>query len=209
MDPITLVLAALGVAAGFGANIVVTKKKLGSAQDQADKELAKAKREANKFLDEAREETAKILDEGRKEEQARRRELKEIEQRLVSREETFTKKLDELDKRTDRLRTAEGEVEELKDEIRDIRKRQQEKLEKIAKLSREDAASKLMQMTERDIKNDLTGLVSKLQNEAKDNAEEKAGLIIVSAMERMASEVTAERRFRQARGRRNERPHYR
>jgi ribonuclease Y len=193
MDPITLVLAALGVAAGFGANIVVTKKKLGSAQDQADKELAKAKREANKFLDEAREETAKILDEGRKEEQARRRELKEIEQRLVSREETFTKKLDELDKRTDRLRTAEGEVEELKDEIRDIRKRQQEKLEKIAKLSREDAASKLMQMTERDIKNDLTGLVSKLQNEAKDNAEEKAGLIIVSAMERMASEVTAER----------------
>lgn len=50
MDPLTLVLAALGVAAGFGANTVITKKRLGSAQDQADKELAKAKREAAKRL---------------------------------------------------------------------------------------------------------------------------------------------------------------
>ena len=54
-------------------------------------------------------------------------------------------------------------------------------------------AEKLMQMTERDIKHDLTGLISKLQNEARDNAEEQAGLIIATAMERMASEVTAER----------------
>ena len=78
-------------------------------------------------------------------------------------------------------------------EIRDIRTRQQEKLEKIAKLSKAEAAEKLMQMTERDIKNDLTGLINKLQNEARDNAEEKAALIITTAMERMASEVTAER----------------
>src|SRR5206468_11846558 len=34
---------------------------------------------------------------------------------------------------------------------------------------------------------------NKLQNEARDNAEEKAALIITTAMERMASEVTAER----------------
>jgi ribonuclease Y len=50
-----------------------------------------------------------------------------------------------------------------------------------------------MQMTERDIRNDLTGLISKLQNEARDQAEEQAALIITTAMERMASEVTAER----------------
>jgi len=193
MDPITLVLAALGVVAGFGANTVITKRRLGSAQDQADKELSKAKREAAKLADEAREEAARLIEEGRKEEQARRRELKDIEQRLVAREDTLDKKLDDLDKRTERLRTAEGEVEGLKDEIREIRGRQQEKLEKIAKLTKEDAAGKLMQMTERDIKHDLTGLISKLQNEAKENAEEQAGLIIVTAMERMASEVTAER----------------
>jgi ribonuclease Y len=193
MDPITIVLAVAGLAVGFGANTVITKQKVGSAQDQAAKELSKAKREADKALDEARHEASKIAEQSRKEEQARRRELKDLEQRLVSREESFDHKLDELDKRTEKLRRGETEVEQLKDEIRDIRKRQQEKLEKVAKLSQEDAAQKLMQMTERDIRNDLTGLVAKLQNEAKDQAEELAGLAIVTAMERMASEVTAER----------------
>ncbi len=193
MDPVTIVLAVAGIAVGFGANAVVTKKRVGSAQEQADKEVAKAKREAAKLVETAREEAGKLADEARREEQQRRRELKDLEQRLVSREESFDKKLDELDKRTEKLRAAEGEVEGLKDEIRDIRKKQQEKLEKVASLSKQDAAEKLMQMTERDIKNDLTGLISKMQNEAKDQAEEQAGLIIVTAMERMASEVTAER----------------
>lgn len=193
MDPLTIVLAVGGVIAGFGANTVLTKRKLGSAQDQAEKELAKAKKEAAKFLDEAREEAAKLTEQTRKEEQTRRREIKDMEQRLVGREETLDKKLDDLDKRSERLRKGEAEVEELKDEIRAIRARQQEKLEKIAKLSKDEAASKLMQMTERDVRSDLTGLVAKLQNEAKDQAEEQAALIITTAMERMASEVTAER----------------
>lgn len=193
MEPISLVLAALGIAAGFGANVVLTKKRIGSAQIQAEKELAKAKKEAARIKDEAREEAARLIEEGRKEEQTRRKELKDIEQRLVAREETLDKKLDELDERAEKLRAAENEVEALKEEIREIRKKQQEKLEKIAKLTKEEAAEKLLQMTERDIRNDLTGLVAKLQNEAKENAEEKAGLIIVTAMERMASEVTAER----------------
>src|SRR5690606_15269547 len=76
---------------------------------------------------------------------------------------------------------------------REIRTRQQEKLEKIAGLKKKEAAEKLMQMTERDIKNDLTGLIAKLQNDAKEDAEERAQTILVSAMERMSSEVTAER----------------
>lgn len=188
-----VILALAGVAIGFGANAVLVKRKLGSAQDQAEKELSKAKREAAKTVDAARDEAAKIAEQTRKEEQTRRREFKDIEQRLVAREESLDKKLDELDRRTENLRKSEAEVEELKEEIRDIRKRQQDKLEKVASLSREQAAEKLMQMTERDIRNDLTGLVAKLQNEAKDQAEEQAALIITTAMERMASEVTAER----------------
>jgi ribonuclease Y len=186
-------LAVVGLAIGFGANTVITKQKQGAAEDAAKKELAKAKKETTRLIDEAREEAAKVADAARKDEQTRRKELKELEDRLIQRETTFDKKLDELDKRTENLRKGEDEVEQLKNEIRDIRTKQQEKLEKVAKLSKADAADKLMQMTERDIKNDLLGLVSKLQNEAKDNAEEKAGLVIVQAMERMASEVTAER----------------
>ena len=187
------VLAVLGLAFGYGASTVITKKKQGSAQDKADKELTKAKKEADRLIDKAREEANRAVEDGRREEQTRRHELKDLENRLVKREETLDRKLDELDKRNENLRKGEDEVEDLKNEIRDIRTRQQEKLEKIAKLSSKDAAEKLMQMTERDIRNDLTGLVVKLQNEARENADEQAALIITTAMERMASEVTAER----------------
>ncbi|HEV2403071.1 MAG TPA: ribonuclease Y [Candidatus Saccharimonadales bacterium] len=193
MDLLTLVLAMAGLAVGFGANTVITKKRIGSAQDQANIELSKAKREAGKLVDQAREEAQKVADQTRKEEQVRRNELKDLEQRLVTREGSLDKKLDELDKRTERLRKSEDEVEQLKEEIRDVRKKQQEKLEKVAKLSKQEAADKLMQMTERDIRADLTGLVAKLQSEAKEEAEDQAAVIITTAMERMASEVTAER----------------
>jgi ribonuclease Y len=193
MLPLTIVLTLVGLAAGFGASTAVTKKKLGSAEDAAKKELTNAKKEAEKQLAKAREEALQVVETARKEEQSRRRELKEIEQRLLDREENLDKKLDQLDKRSEGLRQGEDEVEQLKNEIRQIRSKQQEKLEKIAKLSKEEAADKLMKMTERDIKNDLTGLIVKLQNEAKDLAEEQAAVIITTAMERMASEVTAER----------------
>lgn len=193
MDPITIVLVLAGIGAGFGANTVLVKKKQGAAADQAAKALDKAEKEANKVVTKAREDAAQLAEEARKDEQNRRREFKEIENRLLQREQSLDNKLDDLDKRTERLRKSEGEVEELKNEIRDIRIKQQEKLEKIAKLTKEDAAAKLLQMTERDIKNDMLGLVNKLQNEAKDNAEDLASVAIVTAMERMASEVTAER----------------
>ncbi len=193
MEIITIVLALAGAGVGYGANTYITKQKIGSATNEAKKELDKAKREATKITTAAREDAVKIAEDARKDEQTRRKELKEIENRLIQREETLDKKLDDIDKRTEKLRKSEGEVEGLKDEIREIRTKQQDKLEKVAKLSKSDAAEKLMTMTERDIRNDLIGLVGKIQNEAKENAEEKATEIIVAAMERMASEVTAER----------------
>lgn len=165
----------------------------GRVIDEIKKELAQTKKEAAEAVKKAEEDATRRVEEARKDEQKRKGELKEIEQRLLAREESLDKKLDDLDKRTDNLRKAEGEVEDLKNEIRDIRSRQQEKLEKIAKLSKADATDKLMQMTERDIKNDLLDLVNKLQNEARENAEELSATILATTMERMASEVTAER----------------
>jgi ribonuclease Y len=193
MEILAVLLAVAGLGVGYGGSTYIAKRKGVAAEEKADKELAKAKKEADKLLQTARDEANRVAEEARKDEQTRRKELKELENRLISRESSLDKKLDELDKRTESLRRGEDEVEALKNEIRDIRGKQQEKLEKIAKLDKKEAAEKLMQMTERDIRNDLTGLVAKMQNEAKEDAEERAGLIIATAMERMASEVTAER----------------
>lgn len=183
---IELIAAIVGLLAGVGGKFVYDKQRASSSKHNAERVLARAETKASEIILKAKDEALKI-------EQERRREMQKAETRLADRESSLDRKLDELDKRSEKLRKQEDEVEALKDEIRDVRRSQQEKLEKIAGLKKKEAAEKLMQMTERDIKDDLTGLVAKLQKDAVDDAEEKAQLVIVGAMERMASEVTAER----------------
>ncbi len=181
-----LIAAIVGSVLGVGGTYTYVQQQKASKKHKADTALEDAEAEARKLVDKARSEADEI-------ERDRRKELKKVEDRLLDRESSLDKKLDELDKRSEKLRKEEDELDELKGEVRDIRTRQQEKLEKIAGLKKQDAADKLMQMTERDIKNDLTGLVAKLQKEAAEDAEERAQLILLTAMERMSSEVTAER----------------
>lgn len=181
-----VIAALVGLLAGAAGKVAYDKQRATSSKHNAEKILARAETKASDIVLKAKDEALKIENE-------RRRELKKIEDRLADRERSLDKKLDDLDARSEKLRKAEDEVEDLKGEIREIRGKQQEKLEKIAGLKKKEAADKLLQMTERDIKDDLTGLVAKLQKEAVDDAEERAQLVIVSAMERMASEVTAER----------------
>jgi ribonuclease Y len=193
MIVLTILLTIVGLVAGAGGTYTYEQQRNKTKADEAKKELAKAKKEAEALVKKAQEEAAERVDEARTDEKKRRDEIKELEQRVLERQEALDRKLDELDKRAENLRKGESEVEALKNEIRDIRSKQQEKLEKIAKLTKKDAAEKLMQMTERDIKNDLLGLISKIQNDAREDAEEQAAMILATTMERMASEVTAER----------------
>lgn len=182
-----LVIAAIiGTFLGVGAKYGYDAQQRAAGKLKSEKTLEQAERKAQALIDKAKSEAEDL-------ERERRREWKKTEDRLADREVNLDRKLDELDKRAEKLRRSEDEVEKLKDEIRDIRTRQQEKLEKIAGLKKKDAAEKLMQMTERDIKQDLTGLVAKLQKDAQEDAEDRAQEILVTAMERMSSEVTAER----------------
>ena len=188
-----IIAAAIGIAAGVGGTFVYGKQRKIHGKTVADQLVADAKQKAGDIVLAAKDEALKLTNEATKEESERRKDWQRTESRLAEREKSLDKKLDELDARTEKLRTQEDEVESLKEEIRDIRGRQQDKLEKIAGLKKAQAADKLLEMTERDIKNDLTGLISKLQDDAKETAEEQAQLILVTAMERMSSEVTAER----------------
>ena len=180
------IVAIVGIAIGIGGKYAYDRQKVVSGKHTIEREVAQAERKASDIILKAKDEALRI-------EAERRKELQKTENRLVERETNLDRKLDELDKRSEKLRKSETEVDELKNEIRDVRTKQQEKLEKIAGLKKQEAAEKLMQMTERDIRGDLVGLVDKLQREAMDDAEDKAQLVLVSAMERMAGEVTAER----------------
>lgn len=181
-----IIAAIVGAGLGAGGFFGYQRSRQINGKSQIERDLADAKTKAGDIVLKAKDEALKIENE-------RRKEWQKTEDRLADREKTLDNKLEELDRRSEKLRTHEDEIDNLKSEIRDIRSRQQEKLEKIAGLKKKDAADKLMKMTERDIKQDLIGLVAKLQHDAMDDAEERAQMILVTAMERMSSEVTAER----------------
>lgn len=194
MDILAPILAALvGLAGGAGAVFVYNKKNENGGKNKADDLVRKAKNEALDIVSRARKEAADVAEKSKNEEDERRREWKKTENRLSERESLLDGKLDQLEKKSERLVKQEKEIEDLKTEIRDIRVKQQEKLEKIAGLTKADAKEKLMAMTEKDIKEDLAGLVKKEQEAVKRDVDEAAQSILVTAMERMSSEVTADR----------------
>lgn len=188
-----IIAAVLGIGAGAGSIFAFNKKREKGGKNKADDLIRKAKHEASDIVLAAKKEAADIAEKSKQDESDRRKEWKKTENRLAEREATLDGKLDQLEKKTERLAKQGKEVEDLKGEIRDIRVKQHEKLEKIAGLSKQEARDKLMQMTQNDIKQDLISLITKEQKEIKHDVDEATQAILLTAMERMSSEVTADR----------------
>ena len=194
MEIISIAIAAIvGLGLGAGGIFAYNKKKENGGKNKADDLIRKAKHEAGDIVLEAKKEASRIASKSQAEEAERRKEWKRTENRLLERETSLDNKLDSLEKKTEKLTKSEKELEDLKNEVRDIRIKQHEKLEKIAGLSKAEARDKLMKMTENDIKQDLVNLVAKEQKEIKHDVDETAQSILLTAMERMSSEVTAVR----------------
>ncbi|MBR3368719.1 ribonuclease Y [Candidatus Saccharibacteria bacterium] len=188
-----IIAAVLGVGLGAGGIFAYNKKNEKGGKNKAEDLVRKAKHEASEIVLKAKKEASEIASKSQNEENERRKEWRRTENRLAERETTLDGKLDQLEKKSEKLNKEEKEIEELKNEIRDIRVKQHEKLEKIAGLSKADAREKLMTMTQNDIKQDLVNLVTKEQKEAQHDIDETVQAMLVTAMERMSSEVTADR----------------
>ena len=194
MDFIPVIIAAVaGAAVSAGGIFALNKSRENGGKNKADDLVRRAKNEASEIVLKAKNEAAETLDTAQREETQSRKELKKTEDRLIERETLLDKKLDQLDKKSDNLRKQEDELEDIKNEVREIRTKAQEKLEKIAGLSKAEARDKLIQMVERETKHDLAELVIKEQKALSDQADETAESILLTAMERMSSEVTADR----------------
>ena len=194
MEIIAIVIAlVLGVGAGAGGILAYNKKNENGGKTKADDLVRRAKNEASDIVLQAKNAAADLAAKSQQEESERRREWKKTESRLNEREANLDTKRDQLEQKSERLTQQEKQLDDLKAEVRDIRDRQQAKLEKIAGLSKEAARDKLMQMTERDIKQDLANLVVKEQKELRHEIDETAQAMLLTAMERMSSEVTADR----------------
>ena len=178
-----ILIAALGVLFGGAGAFTYQKIKSANAKNNSDKIIAEARKKSAEILERANEKALRITEKANEDESERRKEIRKTENRLAEREESLDRKLDQIDSRNEKLRNDDKE----------IRKKQHEKLEKIAKLSKKEAAEKILKLTEKSVTQDMINLVAKLQKNATEDAEERAQTILVSAMERISSEVTAER----------------
>ena len=120
---IEVIIAVISVLLGVGGTFAYEKQRQYNTKSKVEKELASAKTKAGDIVLQAKDEAIKLENE-------RRHEWKKTESRLAEREDALDKKMDELDRRSEKLRGEERDVENLKDEIRDIRTKQQEKLER-------------------------------------------------------------------------------
>lgn len=195
MTPI-LIWAVLGVCAGgvggWAARNIKAKTQTTNAEAQAQKVIDSAKTEAKETVLNAKEEASKITDAAKKEEKERRTELLDLEKRLAVKEESLDKKLTEIDSKRDAIEKDKNEIDETKNYLRDLREKQEKNLEKIAKLTKDDAQKKLLEMVEKDYKKDVVERIRKVKEDAKEDADKAAREIVAVAIQRLASEQTAE-----------------
>jgi len=142
---IPIIAAIVGIGGGAGAVFLYNKRNENGGKNKADDLVRKAKNEAQDIVSKARKEAADIAEKSKSDEDERRKEWRKTENRLSERETLLDGKLDQIEKKSEKLVKQEKEIEDLKTEIRDIRTKQQEKLEKIAGLTKAEAKDKLME----------------------------------------------------------------
>jgi len=173
-----------------------TRKEIESQINQAQAEAAKIIAQAQAG---AKTEFIKHREQFDSETKSARQELKAEEKRIVKREDLIDQKLETLNTKERTLEAAQkGIIEKehalvAKDKhLNDLIGRQKSQLLKVASLSMEEARSQLMQEVERDMEKETAQLIASKIEQAKETADEQSREIIVTAIQRYASEHTCE-----------------
>jgi len=197
--------------------INLAREEAKSIKREANLLLKEAQEKVNSIKREALVQAGEELQSERKklEEEIRekRKELQEFEKRLLKREDYINRKessLDRreenLDRRSEFLEKMEKEIEEKKAELgkleaelleKDMKLSQLidqeiEKLESIAKMTKEQAREELLRKMEEEASKDLAVRFKKIEEEFESKAEKTARKILTTAMQRLASEQVAE-----------------
>ncbi len=184
-------LASLGGAVfGYFLRWIVSLGKKGSIELEVKQMLLDAKEDAKKITDEAEkkgEAAAKArLGELKEKEDS----LKQSEQRLIRKEELLDSRQTDIDKEVEHIKKKIEEVKAVKDRIEKAGEEQMKELERIAKLSVEDAKNELMHRIEREEEEDLLVRMRKLENTGREKLEKKAQEILTTIIHRLGNSVS-------------------
>ncbi|WP_265459290.1 ribonuclease Y [Enterococcus sp. HY326] len=207
MDFISLLLAIIGLIAGLALGFYLAKskheKEIAGAKNSATGILEGAQKEAETLkkeaLLEAKEENQKYRQEIESELKESKQELKTQENRLLQREQSLDRKDDSLEKRENSLEDKEEKlgarqqlIDEREKEVENLITEQQEKLEQVAALSREDARGLIMKSTEEELTHEINVRVKDAEQRAKEESDRKAKNLLSLAIQRAAADQVSE-----------------
>lgn len=193
---IFLVSAIIFFFVGYTMRKKIAESKLRVAEEEAKRIIDSAVKEAeNRKKEEifkAKEEimnSRKELDDEIKE---RRSEVQLQERRILQKEENLENKLEQLEQRELRLQERDKELDSKKAEVEQIIEKQTEELQRISRLSAEDAKQYLLSEVEKSIVVEKADLIRRLDEEAKEKAQKNAREVIGYAIQKCAADHTSE-----------------
>ncbi len=197
---IAIVLIVLAFAAAFILGITYRKKvaerEIMSAEDEAKRiindAIKSAESKKREALVEAKEEIHKNRSEYEREEKARRADLQKQERRLQQKEENLDRKTDSLERKNESLAQKISAVEAQQAEIALIKKSQLEMLEKVSGYTVEEAKAYLINALKDEVTHEMAVKVKEIEAQYKEEAEERAREIIVTAIQRCAADHASE-----------------
>jgi len=191
MNPVFIPLLAtasaiLGAALGYWLRQWIAKKNYRTIEAKLQKKLSQVKTEANRLIEEAKEKANRILETNQKEIEQKRRDLFQAEQLLIKREHFLGKKSFELEKKEKELEKKIGALKKVKESLEAMEKEAVERLEKIAKLSKEEAKKELLKSAEKEYQKEILERIKKLEEEGIERYQKRAKEILAFAIQKLA-----------------------
>ena len=193
---ISIAAVVIGFIFGYVYRKKVGEREITSAEEEArriiNESIKSAESKKKEALLEAKEEIHKSRSEYEREEKERRSELKKQEHRLQQKEEALDKKTDAIEKKTDSLNSKIAAIETQQKEIASLKKSQLEMLEKISGFSTEEAKQYLINLVKDDCTHEMAVKIKEIEQQFKDEADERAKDIIATAIQRCAADHSSE-----------------
>jgi ribonuclease Y len=183
---------ALGIVLGYLIKHYLGEAKLRSTRSEAGRLLEEAKTKHKEMTLAAKGEALRIRDEAEAEMKRKRVDLQKEEARLQRRRDALDHKIDRLESREGRLNQRQSKLDKLQNELEGMKEERLRELERISQMSVEEAREMLLQTVEEQARQDMASMIRQVEAEAHEEADRRAREIIVTAVQRLASEEVAE-----------------
>jgi ribonuclease Y len=159
---------------------------------EAEHILEEAKEQARLIEIQARDQALEVIQKAEGDIERRRNEMNREEDRLQKRREELDVRLDRLEKREQALNKRQSLMDKRSNEIDRLHEQQTEELQRISQMSTDEARSILLEEVEKDARSDMARIIRQVELEAREEGETRARKLIVTAIQRVASEHVVE-----------------